>query len=89
MPANVYLRTVTPSGDWQPLAASSTTVNAMFRIWTSGMAPINPLYLRGPDGEEAQLLKNTFFTLEGVDLAEIKIKGEGGYRVTITGNTRQ
>jgi hypothetical protein len=87
MAANAYVRTIEVTGDWQPLADASLVLNAWIRIWTT-MAVTTQLSIRVNGGEPASVPKGVDFNLEGVDLSQIEVKGDGFYRVTVIGYTR-
>jgi hypothetical protein len=88
MAANVYMRTIQPSKTgWQALADTSLVLNAWIYVWTV-MAVTDPLEFRVNGGDPASLPKSVGFSLEGVDLSQIEVQGDGYYRVTVMGYTR-
>ena len=87
MANNAYMRMISVTGDWQPLSASPVVLNATIFIW-SAYAVSTELQLRVAGGDMVKLPKSSNFTLEGVDLSQVEVKGETNYRVTVIGNTR-
>ena len=88
MAANAYVATINVSNsEWRALAETSLVLSAWIRIW-SAMGVTNPLSMRVGGGDPASVPNNSDFRLEGVDLSQVEVKGETGYRVTIVGSTR-
>ena len=86
--ASAYMRTISVTSVWQPLADTSLVLTASARVWTPSVPPSQPLDIRVNGGDLAQIPSGTVFTLENVDLSTIEVKGSTGYRVTVIGYTR-
>jgi len=88
MAANPFFKMVTADpNEWRKLSDTPLVLAAKVLIWNTG-TPLSDLQLRCDGSDPVNLPKNKEFTLEGVDLSRIEVKGEATYRVTVIGYTR-
>ncbi|MCP4594506.1 MAG: hypothetical protein GY842_27560 [bacterium] len=81
MAANVYLRTISISSSWQKLADTSTVVNVT-------IVPVTNTNVRFRGGTSASWPGNVAVKLEGVDLADLEVRGVPGSTMFVIGHTR-
>jgi hypothetical protein len=81
---NVVMRKVNVTGSYQPLVTGTLVASV-----TISALPTNsgPVYFRGDDGLDVPWLPGEWHEFQGVNLAEIRVKGAVGDAVTVVGGT--
>ena len=82
---NVIIRRINLGGNFQPLAAESTIGRFTFYVPSGANAIV---LLSDDQTTEVPLARSQQFTLDGVDLAEIKAKGSLGDYLVVIGSSR-
>ena len=81
---NVLMRKIDVTGDYAPLAASTTVASV-----TISCPPANSgtVYFKGDDGSDVPWIPGEWHDFQSVNLAEIEVKGTPGDTVTLVGGT--
>ena len=81
---NVLMRKIDVTGDYAPLAASTTVASV-----TISCLPANSgtVYFKGDDGSDVPWVPGEWHAFQSVDLAEIRVKGTPGDAVLVVGGT--
>lgn len=80
---NLVLRTITLTASYVPL--SDAVLVADFVV-TALDTNAGPCFFAGEDGSDVKVAVNNWFEFRGVDLAQLRMKGTAGDKVTIIGN---
>lgn len=81
---NLIARVVSVTSQYQPLAAKRTVATI-----TLSAPPANShsVYLQGDTGQDVPLVPGEWHIFQRVNLAEIRLKGTAGDKVTVVGGT--
>jgi len=81
---NVVMRTVTVTGEYQPLVSERLVASVTISCPPSN---IGSVIFEGDDGSEVAWIPGQWETFQSIDLASIRVKGNSGDVVTIVGGT--
>jgi len=83
--ANVYMKSISLTGNWAKLADTPTVVTATI---IASSKNYNEIDMRYAGGEIVKWPPGAAVRLEGVDLSLLEVKGGIGHLVLVVGHTR-